>query len=165
MSARRPPLGAARTGGRPAPRREDGQISLFILGLTLVVLLLVVGTVAVTGAQLSRMKLLDTADAAALQAANVFDESGYLSGRGLDGGLPLTDAGVRSAASGYVASRPVPHGIRSWSVDAGTGTSDGRTAVVVMSARAELPMVGPLADALGVEIDIHVVSRAHGDID
>ncbi len=58
-------------------RDERGSISLFILGLSLVAMLLVAGAVAVTSAHLSRMRLLDVADGAALSAANALDDAAY----------------------------------------------------------------------------------------
>lgn len=137
-------------------------MSLLILGLSMVVLLLVLGTVAVTSAHLSRMRLLDVADAAALDAADALDVSAYR--RGVGDVVPLSDATVRASAGAYLASRRVPVGISAWQVDAGTGSPDGRTAVVAMSCRADLPMVGPMLDALGASVTIHVVSRARADV-
>ena len=84
-------------GGRTTWRRRDeaGSISLLILGLTLIAMLLVAGTVAVTSAHLSRMRLLDLADGAALSAANALDESAYEQGVGES--VPLSDASVQQA--------------------------------------------------------------------
>ncbi len=84
-------------GGRTTWRRrdEDGSISLLILGLTLIAVLLVAGTVAVTSAHLSRMRLLDLADGAALSAANALDESAYEQGVGES--VPLSNASVQQA--------------------------------------------------------------------
>ena len=52
----------ARRDGGPLHHDEDGSISLFILGLSVIAMVLVAGTVAVTSAHLSRMRLLDVAD-------------------------------------------------------------------------------------------------------
>ena len=159
-------FGRAGRGIRPAPgeqRREEGQVSLLILGLTLIALLLVVGTVAVTSAHLSRMRLLDAADAAALDAANALDARAYTAGIGAT--VPLGDATVQDAAGAYLASRPLPTGITHWQVDPGTGSPDGRTAVVALSCQADLPMVGGLLDAVGTSVTIHVVSRARADVE
>ena len=153
------PPGALGAGRR---RREDGQVTLLIIGLTVVALMLILGTVAVTSAQLSRMRLLDVADAAALDAADALDASAYT--RGVQDAVPLSDASVRASVGEYVAGRPLPVGISSWRLDAGTGSPDGRTAVVAMSCQADLPMVGPLLDALGTSVTIQVVSRARADV-
>jgi hypothetical protein len=51
-----------------------------IFGLLGVVLLLVLGGVDVTAAQIARARLLDTSDSAALEAANALDEASAYSG-------------------------------------------------------------------------------------
>src|SRR5262245_64227394 len=77
--------------GRPGARRlpdpwrrrgrDAGQISLLVLGLFVLVAMLILGTIDVTAAQLARMRLLDTADAIALDAADALDErTAYLHG-------------------------------------------------------------------------------------
>jgi hypothetical protein len=128
----------------------------------MVALLLVAGTVAVTSVHLSRMRLLDVSDGAALAAANALDEGAYSSGVG--DAVPVSDQTVREAAGGYVADRPLPVGISAWSLAEGTGSPDGRTAVVAMTCRADLPLVGGALDALGGSVTIRVVSRARADL-
>ncbi len=147
----------------PVPRRDErGSISLFILGLTLVATLLIVGTVAVTSAHLSRMRLLDVADGAALSAANALDEAAYA--RGVGESVPLSNASVRERAAEYVGSRPRPAGILGWRLGPETGSPDGRTAVVGLTGEAELPMVGAVLRELGVSITISVRSHARADL-
>lgn len=156
-------MSAAVTAPRArARRREDGSISLLILGLALIAMLLVAGTVAVTSAHLSRMRLLDVADGAALSAANALDESAYAQGVGES--VPLSDASVRQRAAAYLGSRPLPARITQWRLAPGTGTPDGRTAVIVVVGEAELPMVGPALRDLGVSVTITVESRARADV-
>ncbi len=156
-------MSVARTARRArATRREDGSISLLILGLALIAMLLVAGTVAVTSAHLSRMRLLDVADGAALSAANALDESAYAQGVGES--VPLSDASVRRRAATYLGSRPLPARITQWRLAPGTGTPDGRTAVVLVVGEAELPMVGPALRDLGVSVTITVESRARADV-
>ncbi len=137
-------------------------MSLLILGLTMIALLLVVGTVDVTAAHLSRMRLLDAADAAALDAADALDARAYRVG--VEDAVPLSDATVRESAGSYLASRPMPSGISAWRVESGTGSPDGRTAVVVLTCRADLPMGGAVLDLLGTSVTIHVTSRARADV-
>ena len=138
-------------------------MTLLVLGLLAVALMLVTGSVAVTAAQLARMRLLDAADSAALAAANALDASAYPGG--IDDVVPLTDATVSASAWAYLASVPRPTGVSGWQVDPGTGSPDGRTAVVRLSCRAELPMVGPVLDALGRSVTIRVVSRARAEVE
>lgn len=145
-----------------ARRGEGGQVSILILGYTLVAVLLIVGTVAVTSAQLSRLRLLDAADGAALDAADSLDLAAYQDG--LDTAVPVTDTMVADTARRYLAERPLPVGMRAWSVTSGTGSPDGRTAVVALSGEADLPLVGGLLDALGGSVTITVQSRARADL-
>jgi hypothetical protein len=152
-----------RSSRTPRPGRdEDGSISLLILGLTLIAMLLVAGTVAVTSAHLSRMRLLDLADGAALSAANALDESAY--DQGVGESVPLSNASVQQRAATYLGSRPRPARVTQWRLAPGTGTPDGRTAVVVIVGEAELPMIGPALRDLGVSVTIRVESRARSDV-
>ena len=148
--------------GRADPREETGSISLFILGLSVIAMLLIAGTVAVTSAHLSRMRLLDLADGAALSAANALDESAY--DQGVGESVPLSNQSVRERAAAYVGSRPRPGSIAQWRLAPGTGTPDGRTAVVVVVGEAELPMIGPALRDLGLSVTITVQSRARSDV-
>ncbi len=149
---------------RPAheTRDENGSISLFILGLTLIAMVLIAGTVAVTSAHVSRMRLLDLSDGAALSAANALDESAY--DQGVGESVPLSNASVQQRSAAYLGSRPRPGSITRWRLAPGTGTPDGRTAVVVLVGDAELPMVGPALRELGVSVTIRVESRARSDV-
>jgi Putative Flp pilus-assembly TadE/G-like len=152
----------SRTRSQGRRRDEGGSISLFILGLALIAMLLVTGAVAVTSAHLSRMRLLDVADGAALSAANALDDSAY--DRGVGQSVPLSNRSVQERAAVHLASRPRPGSIREWRLAPGTGTPDGRTAVVVVVGEAELPMVGPALRDLGVSVTIRVESRARSDV-
>lgn len=143
-------------------REESGQVGLLILGLTVVAALLIVGTVAVTSAHLSRMRLLDAADGAALDAADSLDVGAYE--RGFGDAVAVNDQMVRSTAETYLSSRPLPVGMMSWTVAPGTGSPDGQTAVIRLSGKAELPMVGKVLSALGTSVTITVQSRARADL-
>lgn len=143
-------------------RDEAGTISIFVLGLTVIAVLLVMGAVAVTSAHLSRMRLLDTADAAALSAANALDESAYAEGLGQ--AVPLSDASVRERAAQYLAVTERPASVTAWGLAPGTGSPDGQTAVVALTGEAELPFVGGPLRRLGVSVTISVVSSARSDV-
>ena len=146
----------------PGPRDEAGSISLFILGLALVAILLISGTVAVTSAHLSRMRLLDVADGAALSAANALDDTAYSQGVGES--VPLSNASVRERAADYVGGLPRPGSIVGWHLGPETGSPDGRTAVVALTGEAQLPMVGGALRELGISITISVRSQARADL-
>nr|MDQ6897282.1 pilus assembly protein TadG-related protein [Actinomycetota bacterium] len=61
-------------------RRDTGQVSILIFGLLGVVLLLVLGGIDVTAAQIARTRLLDASDSAALDASNALDEGAAYAG-------------------------------------------------------------------------------------
>lgn len=155
----------ARRRGCPveAAGRERGQISVLILGLFMIVVVLILGTIDVTAAQLARMRLLDIADSMALDAADDIDEGSAYAG-GVTTQLALTEASVKASASEHLALTPTPGGISEWSLSAPTGTPDGTTAVVSVSARADLPMSGWILESLGGGVTISVTSRARAPL-
>ena len=142
---------------------EAGQVTLLILGFSVVAILLVIGTVAVTSVQLSRMRLLDAADGAALDAADSLDLGAYQGGLGE--AVAVNDATVRGTAVHYLAERPRPESLLAWQVAPGTGSPDGQTAVVRVSGQADLPLVGGLLDTLGGSVTITVESRARANLE
>lgn len=143
---------------------EAGQVSILLIGMVAVALTVVLGVVGVTSVQLARIHLLDAADAAALDASDALDEAtAYATGVGA--GVPLTDAGVAQAASEHLASRTLPSRLTGWQVAAGTGTPDGRTAVVVLSGGARIPVASSVLSAFGGSVPIAVTSTARSDLE
>lgn len=151
------------TGTRLCRSGEDGQIAVLILGLFVVVLVFVLGAIDVTAAQLARMRLLDTADALALDAADALDERSAYTG-GVGEHVALTDASVREAAAAHLARVPRPNGISEWGLVAPTGSSGGGVAEVSLSGRAVLPMTGWVLESLGGGVTITVTSRARAPL-
>lgn len=147
------------------PRREGdrGQIGVLALGLFVLATVLILGAIDVTAAQLARMRLLDAADSAALDAADALDERAAYEGGVLDQ-LALTNESVAGAAGAHLARTPMPPGITSWSVVPDTGTSDGATAVVTVRGTATLPMSGWVLESLGGSVTITVTSRARAPL-
>lgn len=142
---------------------EAGQISVLLVGLVAVTLTIVFGIVGVTSVQLSRIHLLDAADAAALDASDALAEEQVYAG-GLGSGVPVTGETVAEAAAAYLASRPVPGRLAGWAVAPGTGTPDGRTAVVTLTGTARIPVVSPVLAAFGGGVSITVTSSARSDL-
>lgn len=134
---------------------------LLILVFTMISTLLITGVIAVTSVHLSRMKLLDAADGAALAAANALDDTAYSAGVGE--AVPLSNATVQQAASNYIGSRSMPTGMLQWGLGGDTGSPDGQLAVVHMSCVAEVPFIGWMLSGNGIEIN--VVSRARSDLE
>ncbi|WP_191563032.1 pilus assembly protein TadG-related protein [Janibacter melonis] len=141
---------------------EDGQLSLLVLGLTVIALTLILGAMAVTSVQVTRMRLLDAADTAALDAADEDEASIYA--EGIDQVVPVSDEAVQRTAAETLAGREMPPGLRSWQVAPGTGAADGQTAVVRLTGEADLPLVGGLIRGLGGSVTVTVESRAQARV-
>ena len=143
--------------------RERGQISLLILGLTILALTLIVGGVDVTAMQLARVRLLDAADGAALDASDAL-ESGSAYTSGLRSAVEISDVSVRQAASQYLAVQPRPQGVSSWVLADGTGSPDGQTAVIRLQGTADIPIAAAVLAAFGGSVTITVESRARSGL-
>lgn len=142
---------------------DDGQISILLIGMMSVALLLILGVIGATSMHLSRIQLLDAADAAALDAADSIAEATVYEG-GVGDGLQLTSNGVANAASENLAQRVRPGRVAAWNVAGGTGTPDGRTAVVVVQGQAAIPLISQALDVFGSSITITVQSSARSDL-
>lgn len=156
-SGSRPATGTHETSG------DEGQIGILMLGLVTIVLTIILAIVGVTSVQLSRIQLLDAADAAALDASDALVEE-VVYGEGLRGGVPLTDESVSNAAQAYLSERPRPSRIADWALAGGTGSPDGRRAVVVLTGTATIPVVSPVLSAFGGGVTITVRSTARSDL-
>ncbi|MEN3123595.1 pilus assembly protein TadG-related protein [Janibacter sp. LM] len=143
-------------------RDDRGQLSVLVLGLTVIAMTLIIGGIAVTSVHISRMRLLDAADSAALEATDESAEQIYEGGLGT--ALPVTDDSVRAAASEHLASRALPHGLESWAVADGSGSPDGQTAVVRLTGQADLPLIGGLLESMGGSVTVTVESRARAGV-
>ena len=139
------------------------MITPLILGFAVILISLIVGGVAVTSAQVARMQLYDVSDAAALDAADAIDAGAYTGGVGDT--VPVASRTVAETAAAYVARTERPREMTSWTIAPGTGSPDGRTAVVRMSCQARLPLVGGLLSALGGSVTVHAESRARAGLD
>ena len=81
------------------------------------------------------------------------------------GAGPLTDQTVRAAATGYLSTYPLPARVEGVALTDQTGSPDGRTAVVELTARVRLPLLGPVVNAWSSGITITVHSQARADVD
>ncbi|MGB3859662.1 MAG: pilus assembly protein TadG-related protein [Ornithinimicrobium sp.] len=143
---------------------DEGGISVLVIGMMAIAMLLIVGVVAATSLQLSRIQLLDAADAAALDAADAVSQESVYSG-GVADGVPLTSEGVTAAAVEHLAARQRPARVTTWGIASGTGTPDGRTAVVRLQGQAAVPVISQALEAFGGSVTITVESSARSDLD
>ncbi len=111
-----------------------------------------------TSVQIARVRLYAISDAAALDAADTLDLSAYETG--VDDAVPVADEGVLDAASSYLVHAERPQGVESWALLPGTGSPDGRSAIVRIRGSVRLPFVGGVLESLGSSVDITVESRA-----
>jgi len=143
---------------------ESGQITLLILGFTIIALMLIIGGVDVTAVQLARVRLFDAADGAALDASDALDNgSAYEAGLRL-GSVRITDGTVLQSATEYLDAQPRPHGISSWVLAGGSGSPDGQTAVIRLRGTVDIPIAASVLSALGGSVQITVESRARSDL-
>jgi uncharacterized membrane protein len=143
---------------------EDGQIMILVLGYALIAFLLVVVAVDVTAVYLARTQLRDAADAAALDAADAAYAPSVYS-EGVSRTVPLSDATVRTVVVSYLSTYRPPNHVEQVRLDPATGSSDGATAVVALSARVRLPLLGPVLRAWSGGVTVSVQARARADVD
>jgi hypothetical protein len=148
----------------PEEGPEDGQILILILGYVIIAIAFVVVAVDVTAVHLARTQLLDAADAAALDAADAVDPATVYRD-GVPGAVPLSTATVRGAAAAYLSSYALPSRVTAIQLTGDTGCPDGQTAVVELTARVKLPLLGPVVQAWSGGITVTVRSQARADID
>lgn len=154
--------GGRATTGQPATQDERGSMTLLVIGCMSIAVLLILGTVVATTAQINRVRLLDVADGAALDAADAIDLEAYR--LGLDDAVRISNGTVWESAESYLSARERPERITSWRIEQGTGTPDGRTAVVVVSGQVRLPVVGALLEAVGGSVTITVRGDARAGL-
>lgn len=141
---------------RTALDGEEGQITLLSIGFGLLALTLVLVVVAASSVYLERKQLLALADGAAADAADAIDYELYYSPDGVRDGLPLSDTSVQESVEGYLGSSLAAGGFRGLQVGRTTGTDDGRTAHVTLSAVARPAVVpwvlAPWADGFAITV-------------
>lgn len=145
---------AARLGRDP----EDGRILVLAAGLFALLGVLVVGGIDVTAVQLAKMRTLNAADSAALEAADSLDQEALYTA-GLGAAVPLTDARVHSTAVASLARQELPANVGAWQVT-GASAADPGTARVQVQALVHPPITGGLLAFVGTDVSVTVESRA-----
>jgi hypothetical protein len=145
---------------RPREPDDGGQVLLLILVYALIVFLLVSVVVSATSVHLARTRLVNLADAAALDAADSLDEPSYYAGQGWlaagpgGGSVPLSDASVGAAVSAYLTRAAVSPSLEGLAVGVPTGAPDATSAEVTLVARVRLPMglyvLAPWSDGIAL---------------
>ncbi|GAB2675746.1 pilus assembly protein TadG-related protein [Thalassiella azotivora] len=154
-----------RPDGRGALRRGDeGQVLLLVIAYAAIALLLVTVVIGASAVHLERKRLLAVADAAALDAADALDEAALYDAGAAPQGVPITDASVRRAVEEHLAGNVAAQDLEGLAVGSGTGTPDGRTAQVVLVARARVPIVSWVLEDWSDGVPLEVTARARTDL-
>lgn len=116
-------------------RREEGQVTVMIVGFFIVIGLLTVVVINASAAFLQRQELNNAADGAALAAADgLRQETIYREGLGKD--APLDPQRARELVGSYLSS--ATGGVNSWTV-----SIDDNTVRVHLDRSIDLPLTPP----------------------
>ena len=148
----------------PGAGDDSGQVLLLALVYGLIAILLVLVVVAASAVHLDRKRLLALADAAALDAADAVDEAAYFEAtaraEGIDA-VPVTDATVQDSVVAYLQRQDAPSRFVDLSVDtSATGTPDGESAVVVLTARSLPLLPDAVAGSFTAGVPLRVAASA-----
>lgn len=143
---------------------DGGQVLLLVVVYAAIALLLVTVVVGASAVHLKRKQLLAVADAAALDAADAVDSDVLYVTGARPGAVPLTDSSVRTAVEEYAVAVGAPARFEDFRVERATGTADGRTAQVTLSARARLPLVSAVLGEYAGGVPLTVTARARTNL-
>jgi hypothetical protein len=119
---------------------ESGQLTVLIIGFTVLCLLVAATVMAVSAVHIESKKLLSAADGAAAAAADSFTLADSATGDQPPAAV-LGPERVRGAVATYLARDGAHARFERLTVTAATGTPDGRTATVSLAAVARVPVV------------------------
>lgn len=139
-------------------RDESGQLMVMILGYVLLALLVATVVVGISAVYLEHKRLLSLADGASLAAADSYT-LGEVATQGGSPSAVLNPARVRNVAADFVARSPASQRFSDLAVAGATGTPDGSTAVVVLTAAVHPPVVNFLIPD-GIRIEATSTARS-----
>ena len=150
-----PPKGHSRNcaGGT-----EDGQMAVLIIGFVMLALLVATVMMGASTLYIEHKKLLSLADGASVAAAGSYT-LGQVETAGGTPSAVLSGDRIRNVASDYLARNGAFDRIDALTVAPGTGTPDGSTAVVVLSAAVHPPVVNFLVPD-GIRIEAASTARS-----
>ncbi|WP_458781634.1 Tad domain-containing protein [Arthrobacter sp. D3-16] len=140
------------------PRDENGQMMVMILGYVVLALLVTTVVVGISSVYLEHKRLLSLADGASLAAADSYT----LGEVEVQGGSPsavLSPERVRNVAADFVSRSPASQRFDGLTVAGATGSPDGSTAVVVLTAAVHPPVVNFLMPD-GIRIEATSTARS-----
>ncbi|TLM86779.1 pilus assembly protein TadG-related protein [Pseudarthrobacter sp. NamE5] len=131
---------------------------VMIVGYVLLALLVATVVIGISSVYLEHKRLLSLADGASLAATDSYT----LGEVAMQGGIPsatLNPVRVRNAAADFVARSPASRRFDGLAVTGATGSPDGATAVVVLSAAVHPPVVNFLVPD-GIRIEATSTARS-----
>jgi uncharacterized membrane protein len=131
---------------------------VMILGYVALALLVTTVVIGISAVYLEHKRLLSLADGASLAAADSYT-LGEVAAQGGSPSAVLNPARVRNVAADFVARSPASERFDDLAVAGATGTPDGSTAVVVLTAAVHPPVVNFLVPA-GIPIEATSTARS-----
>jgi uncharacterized membrane protein len=113
---------------------------VMILGYVVLALLVAAVVIGISSVYLEHKRLLSLADGASLAAADSYT-LGEVATQGGSPSAVLNPARVRNVAADFVSRTPASQRFNRLAVSGETGTTDGSTAVVVLTAVVHPPLV------------------------
>ncbi|MGX1160419.1 putative membrane protein [Pseudarthrobacter sp. SLBN-100] len=143
---------------RTHPSDEDGQVMVMILGYVVLALLVTTVVIGISSVYLEHKRLLSLADGASLAAADSYT-LGEVETQGGSPSAVLNPARVRNVAADFVSRSPASRRFDGLAVTGATGTPDGSTAVVVLTAAVHPPVANFLMPD-GIRIEATSTARS-----
>ncbi|MEV8129694.1 pilus assembly protein TadG-related protein [Pseudarthrobacter oxydans] len=137
---------------------EDGQMTVMILGYVTLALLVASVVIGISSVYLGHKRLLSLADGASLAAADSYT-LGDVDTQGGSPSATLNPARVRNVAADFVSRSPAAQRFSGLAVAGSTGSPDGSTAVVVLTAAVHPPVVNFLVPD-GIRIEATSTARS-----
>ncbi|MFN3923945.1 MAG: pilus assembly protein TadG-related protein [Pseudarthrobacter sp.] len=137
---------------------EDGQMMVMILGYVTLALLVTTVVIGISSVYLEHKRLLSLADGASLAAADSYT-LGDVDTQGESPSATLSPARVRNVAADFVSRSPAAQRFSGLAVAGSTGSPDGYTAVVVLTAAVHPPVVNFLVPD-GIRIEATSTARS-----
>lgn len=131
---------------------------VMIVGYVLLALLVATVVVGISSVYIEHKKLLSLADGASLAAADSYT-LGEVEAAGGSPSAILGSERVRNVAADFVSRNPASRRFDELSVTSRTGSPDGSTAVVVLSAAVHPPVVNFLVPD-GIRIEASSTARS-----
>ncbi|MBT2249963.1 hypothetical protein JHV56_14765 [Arthrobacter sp. BHU FT2] len=129
-----------------------------IIGYVTMALLVATVVIGISSVYLEHKRLLSLADGASLAAADSYT-LGEVASQGGSPSAVLNPARVRAVAADFVSRSPASARFQGLAVAGSTGTPDGSTAVVVLTAEVHPPVVNFLVPG-GIAIEATSTARS-----